>query len=108
MLKSFVDVLDDSALDGKPVLLGATGGSARHSLVIEHAIRPVFTFMRAVVVPTAVFAATDDWAGDAQLLPLRARIDRAARELATEITRRAPVSAADPFALRTTFDELLG
>ncbi len=107
MFKSFVDVLDENALDGKPVLLGATGGTARHSLVLENSIRPVFTYMHAVVVPTSVFAATEDWAGEAGLAPLRTRIERAARELAAEIDRRGPATVADPFALTTSFDELL-
>jgi len=107
LFKSFVDVLDETALDGKPVLIGATGGTARHSLVLEHAMRPVFSYMHAVVVPTSVFAATEDWAGDASLAPLRARINSAARELAAEIERRGPVEVADPFALTTSFEDLL-
>ena len=108
LFKSFIDVLDATALTGTPVLIAATGGTARHSLVLEHAIRPVFTYMHAAVVPTSVFAATDDWAGSGELAPLRARIERAARELAAEIARREPKTIADPFALTTSFDELLG
>jgi FMN reductase len=108
LFKSFIDVVDDAALNGKPVLLGATGGTARHSLVLEHAMRPVFTYLHSVVVPTSVFAATDDWAGDAQLAPLQARVVRAAGELAAEIARREPVEKVDPFELTTTFDQLLG
>jgi FMN reductase len=107
MFKSFVDVLDDGALDAKPVLLGATGGSPRHSLMLEHAMRPVFTFMHAVVVPTSVFAAADDWGGATQAAPLHARIERAARELAAEIDRRPPATVPDPFELTTPFDRLL-
>ncbi len=107
LFKSFIDVLEDGALDGKPVLLGATGGSSRHSLMLEHAMRPVFTFMHATVVPTSVFASTDDWAGAAELAPLRARIERAARELAAEIDRRGPAEVVDPFELTTSFDQLL-
>ena len=108
LFKSFIDVLDDKALESKPVLLGATGGSSRHSLVLEHAMRPVFTFMHAVVVPTSVFAATEDWAAGDGAAPLRSRIDRAARELAAEIDRRGPSVAPDPFALTTDFTRLLG
>ncbi|WFR68574.1 NAD(P)H-dependent oxidoreductase [Curtobacterium flaccumfaciens] len=61
LAKSFLDVLDKDALADMPVLLGATGGTARHSLAIEHGLRPVFAYLRAAVVPTGVFAATDDW-----------------------------------------------
>ncbi len=107
LFKSFLDVLDDQALVGTPVLLGATGGTARHSLMLEHAVRPVFVYLRAVVVPTSVFAATDDWGGGPQLAPLRARIDRAAGELAAEVIRCEPAGAADPFELTTSFDQLL-
>ncbi|MFD3926069.1 FMN reductase [Streptomyces sp. NPDC058614] len=81
LFKSFFDVLsvsDQDALTGKPVLIAATGGSARHSLVLEHALRPLFSYLRAVVVPTAVYAASEDWGAEG----LASRIDRAARELA--------------------------
>ncbi|MGW0769722.1 FMN reductase [Streptomyces sp. NPDC002676] len=78
LFKSFFDVLDKDALAGKPVLIAATGGTGRHSLVLEHALRPLFAYLRAVVVPTAVYAASEDWG--AQGLP--ERIERAAGELA--------------------------
>lgn len=78
LLKSFFDVLDRDALAGKPVLVAATGGSARHSLVLEHAMRPLFAYLRAVVVPTGVYAASEDWGAEG----LAGRIERAASELA--------------------------
>jgi FMN reductase len=78
LFKSFFDVLEKDALAGTPVLIGATGGSARHSLVLEHAMRPLFAYLRAVVVPTAVYAASEDWGADG----LAERIERAAGELA--------------------------
>ncbi|TRO56868.1 FMN reductase [Streptomyces sp. IB201691-2A2] len=78
LFKSFFDVLDPDALTGKPVLVAATGGSARHSLVLEHALRPLFAYLRAVVVPTGVYAASEDWGAEG----LVERIDRAAGELA--------------------------
>ena len=77
LFKSFFDVLDKDALVGKPVLVAATGGSARHSLVLEHALRPLFAYLRAVVVPTAVYAASEDWGAEG----LEGRIERAAGEL---------------------------
>jgi FMN reductase len=107
LFKTFVDVLDPDALTGTPVLMAATAGTARHSLVLEHAMRPLFAYLRAVTVPTAVFAASEDWAGgNGGALPRR--IERAAGELADVVTGR-PASArpADPFADVPSFEELL-
>ncbi|WP_422741355.1 CE1759 family FMN reductase [Micromonospora sp. WMMD754] len=108
LFKSFFDVVDRDALAGKPVLIAATGGTARHSLALEHAVRPMFTYLRAVVLPTAVFAAPEDWAGDDGDSALRARIRRAAGELAEQVDHRPPATGpADPFALTTDFADLL-
>ncbi|MER6628804.1 FMN reductase [Streptomyces sp. NPDC000987] len=85
LFKSFFDVLDRDALTGTPVLIAATGGSARHSLVLEHALRPLFAHLRAVVVPTGVYAASEDWGAEG----LDGRIERAAGELAA-LTRALP------------------
>ncbi|MFG2125421.1 FMN reductase [Streptomyces sp. NPDC048710] len=84
LFKSFFDLIDPDALTGKPVLIAATGGTARHSLVLEHALRPLFSYLRAAVVPTAVYAASEDWGsgGDAYTEGLPARIRRAGGELA--------------------------
>ncbi|GAA3698962.1 NAD(P)H-dependent oxidoreductase [Nonomuraea antimicrobica] len=92
LFKSFFDVLDNTALTGKPVLIAATGGTARHSLALEHALRPLFAYLRAVVVPTAVYAASEDWGGgrDAFTDGLGERVDRAAGELADLLRHRAP------------------
>ncbi|MFC5835192.1 FMN reductase [Nonomuraea insulae] len=92
LFKSFFDVLETSALAGKPVLIAATGGTARHSLALEHALRPLFAYLRAVVVPTAVYAASEDWGGgrDAFTDGLGERIARAADELAGLLRTRAP------------------
>jgi FMN reductase len=106
LFKTFVDVLDPDALAGKPVLLAATAGTARHSLVIEHAMRPLFSYLRALTVPTGVFAAPEDWAGS-DATPLSARIDRAAGELADLLTSRTPAAATDPFEVPTPFEDLL-
>ncbi|MFG2071031.1 CE1759 family FMN reductase [Micromonospora tulbaghiae] len=108
LFKSFFDVVDRDALAGKPVLLGATGGTARHSLALEHAVRPMFTYLRAATLPTAVFAAPEDWAGDDGDSALRSRIRRAGAELAEQVDRRPPATVpADPFALTTDFADLL-
>jgi FMN reductase len=107
LFKSFFDVLDKDALAGKPVLIAATAGTARHSLALEHALRPLFAYLRAVVVPTSVFAAADDWGADSADGLLQSRITRAAGELARELQHRAPVQVTDPFALTVNFEDLL-
>jgi FMN reductase len=96
LFKSFFDVLDREALVGKPVLIAATGGTARHSLALEHALRPLFTYLRAVVVPTAVYAASEDWSSSGDLRgtdDLAHRIARAAGELAELMSGRPPAQA---------------
>jgi FMN reductase len=109
LFKMFLDVLEDGTLEGKPVLIAATAGTARHSLVLEFAIRPLFTYLRADVAPTAVFAASEDF-GAASLhgTSLSTRIERAAGELADKVLRRGSVLPADPFADPTPFTQLLG
>lgn len=98
LFKSFIDVLDPDALTGKPVLLGANAGTARHSLAIDYAIRPLFTYLHAEPVSTGVFAASSDWGSQADgVAPLGARVDRGARELAEAVARRTPAVSSDPF-----------
>jgi FMN reductase len=108
LFKSFFDVVEKDALAGKPVLIAATAGTARHSLALDHALRPLFAYLHAATVPTAVFAAADDWGGpDTAGGDLRARIERAAAELAREVSHREPATVADPFALTMSFEDLL-
>ncbi len=107
LFKTFFDVLEPDALAGKPVLVAATAGTARHSLVLDFALRPLFTYLRAVVVPTGVFAATEDFGGTTTDGPLSARVDRAARELAALVAGRQPAGAVDPFENPTPFEDLL-
>jgi FMN reductase len=107
LFKSFFDVLDKDALAGKPVLIAATAGTARHSLALDHALRPLFAYLRAVVVPTSVFAASDDWGADSADGLLQSRVTRAATELARELGHRAPAQVIDPFALTVNFEDLL-
>jgi len=108
LFKSFFDVIDPETLAGKPMLIAATGGTARHSLALEHAIRPLFSYLRAVTAPTAVFAATEDW-GSASSSggELTARIERAGSELAALIDRSQPAAPADPYASVPSFGQLL-
>ncbi len=109
LFKTFFDVLDKDALVGRPVLLGATAGTARHSLAVEYAMRPLFAYLRAVPTPTGVFAASEDWAGGGTDAALAGRIERAAGELADLVADRpAATGPVDPFADPTSsFEELL-
>ncbi len=107
LFKLFFDVLQPEALAGKPVLIAATGGTARHSLMLEHAMRPLFAYLRTIVVPTAIFAATEDFGrASGAGASLAERIERAAGELASMIdpargrtpNRPAAEAAVTPFA----------
>ena len=73
LFKMFFDALDTDALTGVPVLVAATAGTARHSLVLDHALRPLFSYLRAQILPTGVFAATEDFGSS----ELASRISRA-------------------------------
>ena len=77
LFTSFFNVLDNDLLIAKPVVLAATAGTARHALVVDGQMRPALAFLRALTVPTSLFAAPEDWSDPA----LNMRIDRAAREL---------------------------
>jgi FMN reductase len=78
LFKSFADLLDNDLLIAKPVILAATGGSARHAMIVDDHMRPLFAFLRAIPVPTSLYVAPEDWAST----DLSKRIARAAAELA--------------------------
>ncbi|MQY09312.1 FMN reductase [Actinomadura macrotermitis] len=106
LFKTFFDVVEPGALEGTPVLLGATGGTARHSLVIDMAMRPLMAYLRATAAPTGVYAASEDW-GSGET-GLAARIERAGGELAALVAARTPAARPDPYAEPVPFAELLG
>ena len=110
LFKLFFDVLDRGALAGLPVLVAATGGTARHSLALDHALRPLFAYLGALVIPTGVYAASEDWGREATAAEpaLAHRIRRAARELAAEVAARPARVAVDPFDHPVPLDGLLG
>jgi FMN reductase len=109
LFKTFFDLLEPDALVGKPVLIAATAGTARHSLALEHVVRPLFSYLRAVVVPTTVFAASEDWGiGSSSGEALSERIDRAARELARLVASDQRPAPADPYDDVMSFEDLLG
>jgi FMN reductase len=102
LFKSFFDVLPEESLTDMPVLIGATGGTERHSLVLEHALRPLFSYLRAVVSPTGVYAATDDFGSPGDSVEegtLDERVDRAGADFARLL------SSCGQRTRRSAFDE---
>ena len=91
LFKSFIDVLDPKSLEGKAVLLGATGGTDRHQMVLDYAMRPLFSYLRTRIAATAVFAGPQDWGNtDDGGSPLSDRVDRAAAEFAALLKGAQP------------------
>lgn len=108
LFKSFVDTLEEGTLAGMPVLLAATGGTPRHSMVLDTALRPLFSHLKALTAPTAVYAAAEDWGSPG----LDARIERAGRELADLVMALPSRRRSDPFDSDdpgfVSFEEMLG
>lgn len=109
LFKSFFDVIEEGQLASIPTALGATGGSARHSMVMDTAMRPMFAYLKAQVVPTGVFAASEDW-GTAS--GLDRRIAREGQELADLMVALPRRRGADPFDVESeafvSFEQMLG
>lgn len=104
LFKLFFDALDENVMRDRPVLLAATGGTARHSLVVEHAMLPLFYYLKARVAPHPVFAATKDWGSASG--KLERRIARAAQAFAPLVMAGAP-AGDDEFEV-VDFTDLLG
>ena len=104
LFKSFFDVLDADSLVGKPVLLAATGGTERHSLVLDYQLRPLFGYLKADPVATGVYAASSDWGSSEASGALQRRIEKAGAELASSVEGRVAVSKEPDFV---PFEQLL-
>jgi len=61
LFKHFFDFIHQDALIDKPVLLAATGGSQRHALIIDHQLRPLFSFFQARTLPLGIYATDEDF-----------------------------------------------
>ena len=107
LFKTFFDVLEKGTLEDKPVLMAATAGTARHSLVLEFAMRPLFAHLKARVLPTAVFAASEDFGAGGASGSLSARVERAGAELADAVLGRTRARQPDPFGDPVPFEDLL-
>jgi len=95
LFKHFFDLLDPVALRGKPVILAATGGGDRHSLIVEHQLRPLFGFFEAMTMPTAIYASDNDYA-DGVLVSeaIRVRARQAVGEACSLVGGPRPISLA--------------
>jgi FMN reductase len=107
LFKSFFDVMPEETFSDIPVLIAATGGTERHSLVLEHALRPMFSYLRAIVSPTGVYAATDDF-GAQRASALSDRITKAAADFARLLRSCGAHQRRDRFAEEAaTMEQLL-
>ena len=98
LFKHFFDFIDQDALIDKPVLLAATGGSERHALMLDHQMRPLFSFFQARTLPLGVYATDKDFASyrlqdEALLQRATLAVQRALPLI--ELTRRAASATAD-------------
>jgi FMN reductase len=109
LFKSFFDVLPEGTLADMPVLIAATGGTERHSLVLEHALRPMFSYLHAVVAPTGVYAATSDFGSRYGSAGLEDRIHKAAADFVRLLRSCGPRPRRDPFTEELSeMERLLG
>lgn len=98
LFKHLIDFIGLDALVDTPVLLAATGGSERHALVIDHQLRPLFSFLQAHTLPIGVYATPADFDGDRiNSAALQARIQLAAERAAGHV---AHLAASLPAPLR--------
>ena len=86
LFKQFFDVIDESALENLPTVVAATGGSPRHSLVLDTAMRPLLSYLKALVLPLGIYAASEDWGHN----DLQRRIDRVGASLGTMLLAGSP------------------
>jgi FMN reductase len=97
MFKHFFDLIDQYALANKLVLLVATGGTERHALALEHALRPLFAFFQALTVPVAIFASAADFDGTLLLSPrVYGRIEMSLRDVTDLLRARATGTSPRP------------
>ena len=90
LFKQFFDVIDESALENLPTVIAATGGSPRHSLVLDTAMRPLLSYLKALVLPLGIYAASEDWGHN----DLQRRIDRVGASLGTMWLAGSPSGAS--------------
>ena len=104
LFKHLFDLLDPKALEGRHVLLAATGGSDRHALVIEHQLRPLFAFFGAHILPISLYAVNGDFEGSDELAPSIGRVSAAPSTSSPRLRRevRRPATVRRPTASRSS------
>jgi FMN reductase len=100
LFKHFFDFIHQDALIDKPVLLAATGGSERHALMIDHQLRPLFSFFQARTLPLGVYATDKDF------LDYRLQDEALIQRAALAVQRALPLIALTRHARSATADEL--
>jgi FMN reductase len=103
LFKLFFDCLDPRTMTGRPVMLAATGGSPRHSLVIENSLLPLFYYFKSLIVPSSVFAAASDFAHPGEL---ELRVQQAAARFARFVLVGRPPKQLPTPAI-ADYDDLL-
>lgn len=89
LFKHVFDLIKPGVLRNRPVLLTAVGGGLRHSLVVEHQLRPLFGFFEACTVSTAIYASSDELASGGPLAPMiAARLANAVEQFAALVGDR--------------------
>ena len=83
--KHLFDLIGIDSLANTPVLLAATGGSERHALVIDHQLRPLFSFFQSHTLPIGVYATDRDF----ENYQVRSELLRA--RIALAVSRALPV-----------------
>jgi len=85
LFKHLFDFVDQYALVDTPVLLAATGGSERHALIIEHQLRPLFSFFQSLALPVGVYA------HDSDFTDYRVSNDQLTERIAKAVARALPL-----------------
>lgn len=94
LFKHVFDLIEPSVLRNRPVLLTAVGGGLRHSLVVEHQLRPLFGFFEACTVSTAIYASSGEIVPGEPLAPMTAaRIANAVEQFASLLGGRQAAAA---------------
>lgn len=101
LFKHFFDFIHQDALVDKPVLLAATGGSERHALVIDHQLRPLFSFFQARTLPLGVYATDKDFVDH------RLRAEALVERAQMAVQRALPLIELARHANRSTAEEVV-